>query len=56
MADQDDEDIPPDPMSPAQVNATQQHEMYMAWVAAGFTEHQALELLKAFLTALVMKS
>ena len=37
---------PDDPLTPMGEGASQQHELFMAWVAAGFTEAQALELLK----------
>lgn len=47
--------IPPDPMTELAGAAAQQHELYLGWIAAGFTEAQALELLKAFITALVLK-
>lgn len=47
---------PQEPMTPLATSAAQQHEMFLAWVAAGFTEPQALGLLKTWLHALVMKS
>jgi hypothetical protein len=46
---------PEDPMTALQANAASQHEMFLAWVATGFTEAQALELLKAVLAAMVTK-
>lgn len=49
-------DEPQDPMTLLAVASAQQHEMYLGWIAAGFSESQALELLKAFITAMVMKS
>lgn len=30
-----------------------QHEMYLSWMAAGFTEDQAMELLKVVITEIV---
>ena len=41
----------PDPITELAAAAVQQHELYEAWVAAGFTERQALELLKTLITA-----
>jgi hypothetical protein len=35
--------------------AISQHEMFVSWVAAGFTEAQALELLKAVVTEIVRR-
>lgn len=55
MADEANE-VPPDPVTDLMSASAQQHEMYLAWVAAGFTETQALELLETFITALVQKS
>jgi hypothetical protein len=52
----DDDGPPEDPMTALQAGAAQQHEMFVAWVVAGFTEAQALELLKAVVTALILKS
>jgi PIN domain nuclease of toxin-antitoxin system len=49
-------EIPQDPITNLATASAQQHEMFLAWVAAGFTEAQALELLKAFITAMVLKS
>jgi hypothetical protein len=51
-----DEETPQDPMTELAVAATQQHEMYLGWMSAGFTDAQSMELLKAFITAMVMKS
>lgn len=45
----------PDPLTALQVGALQQHEMFLSWIAAGFTEYQALELLKAVVMAMVLK-
>ncbi|MEI5520701.1 hypothetical protein WB388_08810 [Streptomyces brasiliscabiei] len=41
----------PEPITELAAMAAQNHEAYEAWVAAGFTEQQALELLKAVITA-----
>lgn len=41
----------PDPITELVAMAAQNHEMFQAWVDAGFTEQQALELLKALITA-----
>jgi hypothetical protein len=56
MSDDDDDDAPEDPLTLLQAGAMQQHEMYLAWVTAGFTEAQALKLLKAVVTAMVLKT
>lgn len=45
----------PDPVTALQFSAMQQHEMFSSWVDAGFTEYQALELLKAFIMGMVLK-
>ncbi len=37
---------PLDPISTLDMAAAQQHELYTAWIDAGFTEQQAFELLK----------
>lgn len=47
--------LPQDPVTALTEVAVQQHEMFIAWAAAGFTEAQALDLLKAFITATVQK-
>lgn len=41
----------PEPMTELAALAAQHHEAFTAWISAGFTEHQALELLKAIITA-----
>ena len=41
-----DDDMPPF-ITPIQGSALQLHELFQSLVAAGFTEEQALELLKA---------
>lgn len=47
MTDQE----PVDPISELRQLAAQIHELYLEWVAAGFTETQALDLCKAVLVA-----
>ncbi|MFI7890861.1 hypothetical protein ACIFUY_06310 [Streptomyces sp. CACIS-1.16CA] len=42
---------PTDPMTELAAAAVQLHEMHQAYVAAGFTEQQALELVKAVIVA-----
>jgi hypothetical protein len=42
---------PTDPMTVLSAAATQIHELYQSYVDAGFTEQQALELIKAILVA-----
>jgi hypothetical protein len=54
MAEEDEADWS-GPLTALQVSALQQHEMYASWVEAGFTDHQALELLKSFIMAMVLK-
>ncbi|WP_329214884.1 hypothetical protein OG352_05440 [Streptomyces sp. NBC_01485] len=41
----------PEPIAELAALAAQHHELYTAWVSAGFTEHQALELLKTVILA-----
>lgn len=55
MTDDADDDGIPDPVTALQFSAMQQHEMFTSWVDVGFTEYQALELLKAFIMAMVLK-
>ncbi|MET9122968.1 hypothetical protein [Streptomyces sp. NPDC004528] len=38
-----------DPITELAAAAVQQHELYQAWIDAGFTRAEALELLKAVL-------
>lgn len=45
----------PDPMTALQVGAAQLHEMFLAWQLTGFNEHQALELTKAAVMAMILK-
>ncbi|MEU1800853.1 hypothetical protein [Streptomyces sp. NPDC019937] len=42
---------PTDPITALAQASAQLHELFESYVTAGFTEHQALELLKALLTA-----
>jgi hypothetical protein len=51
-----DNEIPQDPMTALTETAAQQHEIFLTWVKAGFTEGQALELLKAVITAAMLKA
>ncbi|HET6636803.1 MAG TPA: hypothetical protein VFH77_17430 [Streptomyces sp.] len=41
----------PDPLTPLAAEAAMHHEAFKAWVKAGFTQEQAMELLKAVITA-----
>lgn len=45
-----------DPMTLLTEGAIRQHEMYRTWVAAGFTEEQALELLASVITSLIRRT
>ncbi len=47
---------PDDPFTAQNEGAVVQHELFKAWVAAGFTDEQALELLKAVVTAMIRKA
>lgn len=47
------DEVPEDPLTALQAGAFQQHEMYLAWLAAGFTDYQALELLKTLIIAMI---
>lgn len=38
------DDMPPDPITSLAEMATQLHEMYAAFIAAGFTEAQAMQM------------
>ncbi|MGW1001761.1 hypothetical protein [Streptomyces sp. NPDC002520] len=40
-----------EPITQLAAAAAEHHEVFQAWIGAGFTEHQALELLKALITA-----
>lgn len=46
----------PEQFSTFNDRAIQHHEMYTAWVAAGFTHEQAMELLCCFIAELVRGS
>ncbi|MFI5973566.1 hypothetical protein [Streptomyces sp. NPDC051452] len=39
------------PVTELAAQAALHHEVFLAWIEAGFTEKQALELLKALITA-----
>jgi len=43
---------PTDPITELAAGAAQLHEMYLAYLAAGFNEHQSFELVKTLLTSL----
>ena len=54
MSPFDDKKIPPPELTADQRNGvTMMRGMFLAYVAAGFTEEQAMELLKAQITAAV---
>ena len=40
---------PTDPITELAVGAAQLHEVYLAYLEAGFTEHQSFELVKTLL-------
>lgn len=42
----------PDPITELAATAAQHHELYEAWLGAGFTPAEALDLLKAFIVGL----
>lgn len=42
---------PEDPLPVVQEGAIAQHELFLSWCQAGFTEEQALELLIAVITS-----
>jgi hypothetical protein len=44
-------DLPPEPMSELAAGAAQMHELFTAYIAAGFTESQALYLLGKLISA-----
>ncbi|MFI0894882.1 hypothetical protein [Streptomyces sp. NPDC020983] len=48
-------EMPADPMSALAEGAAQTHEMYEAYVRAGFTEDQAMQLTIAVLTTALIK-
>jgi adenosine deaminase len=41
----------PGDLTPMAMNCTVQHEMFLAWQAAGFSEQQAFELVKTAFAA-----
>jgi hypothetical protein len=45
-----DESLPPDPISVLAAAASQLHELFRAYVASGFTEAQALQIVISVLT------
>ncbi|WP_168712365.1 hypothetical protein [Streptomyces sp. A1277] len=45
----DDRITQPDPLTKMAQGAVSMHELYTAWIDAGFTKGEALELLKALL-------
>lgn len=45
---------PEEPMTQLQVGVAQQHEMFMAYVGAGFTRPEALKIIISIITAQVM--
>lgn len=47
----DNETIPSDPMTQLGTNAAQIHELYLAFVGAGFTDGQSITLVSAILSA-----
>jgi hypothetical protein len=51
----EDENLPPDPMSQLATGAAQQHELFMAWVNAGFTRAEAMQLLLVVVEAGIAK-
>jgi len=51
MSEPAPEQIPEDPMSALAESVTQQHEMFMAYVEAGFTRPEALKIIIAMLTS-----
>lgn len=44
-------DQPADPLTSLAAAAVQMHELFTAWVSAGFTDAQAMQLLCALLAA-----
>jgi len=48
-------DLPDDPIVGFKEAALGQHELFLSWVAAGFSEPQAMQLLCAAITALIVK-
>jgi hypothetical protein len=48
-----DDQSPADPMTQMAEGAAEVHEMFLSYVAAGFTNAQAITLVSAILTALI---
>jgi hypothetical protein len=46
-------ELPEDPLEMMQIGAAQLHSMFVSFVAAGFTEQQALELTKCVMSSQV---
>ena len=51
MSEPSPEQVPEEPMSALAEGVAQQHEMFMAYVEAGFTRPEALKIIIAMLTA-----
>jgi len=49
------DDLPDDPMSELAGAAHQMHELFVAYVAAGFTDEQAMSIILALLTATIQR-
>lgn len=45
--------MPPSPMTALAEAAAQQHELYLAYIAAGFTASQAMQIICAMVAAVV---
>lgn len=51
----DDGTMPPSPLTDLAASATQQHELFMSWVNAGFTRAEAMQLLLAAFTTMILR-
>ncbi len=51
MSEPTPEQVPEEPLSALEEGVAQQHEMFMAYVEAGFTRPEALKIIIAMLTA-----
>lgn len=51
----DDEQLPGDPLTVVDMMAAQHHEAFLAWTRAGFSEQQALELVKSMIAATILR-
>jgi hypothetical protein len=51
----DDDALPPDPLTQLAQGAAQGHELFMAYVQAGFTRGEALQLLIVVISAGIAK-